>query len=1091
MRYEDLRTLTNQMPEFCLGGHQSAFSVIWTWQVFLSGICPSFKGAGDVHVARPAPSKIARFIGPTCRSEGVAKHCPKHYNLDTFKVGFHFPWECGLSQLCSLKAAYPSKALPIKKKTKININPINSPVHMSFPLASVTRPRSTWATAWKERSHLPVKLMVVAVVAAMAVFATMIGYEWKQQCEKVQPEEEPSLLATTKVESQEANSTQTSFLATTKVESQKANSTPTAQKKHPSDRFAFGLARCIASSHVVAGHLYAKSAIVGFPAFGWGFTWVPWFFMLSGFILFNAEMKRPTQETSLEYVLRRSVNIYPLYASGLILALIIAKCQGQAQGITTLLLQAWLLQAWVPQVTEHTLNMQCWFLCCLLVYWIFFKVVAKMVADMDLKCVIWTTIGICFLPWLLVFVPLIQGVDMYWYHEHAFGDTADPVDLWVVFLKFNPLAYAHIFFLGMCLAKLRTLIVLNKDTAGVHSDRQDLPYITLPCVQTLMEVMAPLGYVGLFLIFCFPAMQPPAAKMSARLSVLLPFQSMVLLGLAGLPGFQPEVAKWASHLNFLESYAYAVYVYQFICWHMWPEYRVGILFFIFLASCAVIAVHFVQKPAEELIKKTNNNKWVLLSLPVAMSLLLPALNYVVPTQKPVSAIPDLVKLEPGVYDLKLPLEVDRHADGSVLINPSVLVRGPDELIIVARQHRRSHQRESVDCMWEGKLVTCVDEVWHSSIVMGAVAITYSGWNKWLENGVAPPFPLMLPWRGLSTQNGTRLWRKLCHREKYIEANRTLQRLIVDGPEDPKVFSAPGQSGLLNIAFSSYPPSPGTRDSCTPEKSVLQMYLATGARALNPDAFVDGRHLNCGEDDRAEKNWIPFEYHGSLYFVYSVHPHVVMKVHKNGMCEDKIMSTYGPLSTLQGKYPGLAISGSARAVFVNETGATPNMPHPHYLALFHIKNPKNSSYVHYAYRFNPDPPFHILQVSAQLPLRAAQPEQQGSVPFAFASGLTVGVVGGGVGGQRVMISYAAGDLEPRMLVLSLEKFDSYFDPKHPGPRAALQPETSDMAPAPNPQVKPSWTAGSGVLLRCAALVVLGALVGPLLALLVMSHGRRER
>eukprot|EP00419_Tripos_fusus_P070587 CAMPEP_0172890128 /NCGR_PEP_ID=MMETSP1075-20121228/140469_1 /TAXON_ID=2916 /ORGANISM="Ceratium fusus, Strain PA161109" /LENGTH=190 /DNA_ID=CAMNT_0013744327 /DNA_START=114 /DNA_END=682 /DNA_ORIENTATION=+ len=189
--------------------------------------------------------------------------------------------------------------------------------------------------------------------------------------------------------------------------------------------------------------------------------------------------------------------------------------------------------------------------------------------------------------------------------------------------------------------------------------------------------MAPLGYVGLFLVFCFPAAQPPAAKLSSRLSVLLPFQSMVLLGLAGLPGFQPKVAEWASKLNFLESYSYAVYVNQFICWHLWPAYRVGFLFFIFLAGCAVIAVHLVQKPCEELIKKTANskwNKWVILSLPVATTLLLLALNYL-PNHEPVSSIPSVVMLGPSVYDVKLPLKADGATDGSVLINPSLLMQG--------------------------------------------------------------------------------------------------------------------------------------------------------------------------------------------------------------------------------------------------------------------------------------------------------------------------------------------------------------------------------------------------------------------------------
>lgn len=39
-------------------------------------------------------------------------------------------------------------------------------------------------------------------------------------------------------------------------------------------RYPLGLARFMASSHVVLGHLYARGVIPHYYFFGWGFTWV-------------------------------------------------------------------------------------------------------------------------------------------------------------------------------------------------------------------------------------------------------------------------------------------------------------------------------------------------------------------------------------------------------------------------------------------------------------------------------------------------------------------------------------------------------------------------------------------------------------------------------------------------------------------------------------------------------------------------------------------------------------------------------------------------------------------------------------------------
>ncbi|CAK0790110.1 unnamed protein product, partial [Prorocentrum cordatum] len=276
------------------------------------------------------------------------------------------------------------------------------------------------------------------------------------------------------------------------------------------------------------------------------------------------------------------------------------------------------------------------------------------------------------------------------------------------------------------------------------------------------------------------------------------------------------------------------------------------------------------------------------------------------------------------------------------------------------------------------------------------------------------------WTGLRTPQGAR-WAHLCVRETWVPQNKTLTRLVVTGPEDPKVFLAaptdPDAGPQVAVAFSSYPPL--GRHGCGGNATVPQMYLASGVDPGDPARRSTGQLLGCGELTRAEKNWIPFEAHGQLHFVYSVLPHVVVAAYEDGSCGERHYSSFAPLVRLQGKFPGLAIRGSAQAVYVDDPDATPNLPQAHFLALLHVVDARTRRYAHFAYRFSTKPPFDILQVSSQLPLRAARAGEQGAA-FAFASGL-------GVRDRQVIVSYAAGDHDPRIMMLTMWRLDQMFQP----------------------------------------------------------------
>ncbi|CAE7191314.1 mdmB [Symbiodinium necroappetens] len=844
------------------------------------------------------------------------------------------------------------------------------------------------------------------------------------------------------------------------------------------DRYSFGLARYLASLHVVLGHLNARGQTMDVYMCNWGFTWVPWFFMLSGFILCTAEMKNPRKEQPYEYVARRFVTIYPVYAVSLLIASVPAVIAGTLPSGWVLLMQAWLMQAWVPTVTEKGLQMQCWFLSCLVVYWTCFPTFARRVSQIQLQEVLLGMAALCSFPVLYMLIPDLFYGTTNWYEYHSWGKMRNATDIIVIVIKFHPICYLHVFLLGMLLARLRLL--LSEEMASEMRRALAL----------LLDLLAPVGYFGLLLVFNVPAASPPYAKLSARILVLLPLQAAILLGLAGLEGFpQPKLAKWVSGLNFLESYSYCVYVMQFICMKLWAGQEFSVPFFMYLIAIATLMQVFVQRPAEVLWKISPLKAAWMAPAGISMVLLLIWLGgWFLPAPTVEVDLPAKIHQD-GLLDVRLPLVMSdkdmRATGGGVFINPSIAV-SPDgnRLIIAARLHRRSSRllRESSNSIGNESNVTnnatkhdyeaVLEEIWHSQIVVGSVRMAAEDWRRFFS-GQLPEMTLR-PWSGLRMEDGKNwTYPNLCEREKYVPENKTLIRLVVTGPEDPKVIpltqgycdkssadcSTPREPGDLcgssrdhcrnchsrwcsseevQIAFSSYTPKAGK--DCK-RRDVMQMFLASGVDAKAVDKVSQGLHLKCGQWNHNEKNWIPFQRNSRTYVVYSLVPHLVHElVHDGqGTCGSQFRTLFPPLAQMQEKNLDKAYRGSGQAVHVDASAARAanlTLRQSHFLALFHVADLKVRRYWHYAYRFSPDPPFQILQVSKALPLQELPPRPF-APRFAFASGLAVH-------GHQVTIAYAAGDREPRALSMTLSRLDEFFAYVSIGP--ALRPHLPDSCGA---------------------------------------------
>jgi len=785
----------------------------------------------------------------------------------------------------------------------------------------------------------------------------------------------------------------------------------------------------------VIGHLAGRNGVVDpdYTYFAvWGFTWVPWFFMLSGFVLFSAYLKNPKEESMIQYALRRSVTIYPLYAVSLIPTFIVAKMLGKLAYPTsadplTLVAQSFLLQAWWPGWTERALQPHCWFLSCMVVYWVLFKPLAYCLKNLTLAKTISLMAFLMLLPWFLVFMPLMLQGDINWHKEHtsAFIDlqTDTALDFGVVMLKFHWICYLHVFVLGMLLARLRGLLDVKAKAAGpVKSWRN--PF------NVGLQFVAPAGYFFLLLIFGVPGFQRElwGYRLSARLSVLLPFQAMILFGLAGLPSLPLPIMSYAfSQLDFLENYSFAVYVFQWRCFEVWPTANMINLplFMLFVYASAVVIARCIQAPIQ---KWWANHPIGRCFVPVVLAAALASMDVLIPNPEPeLSKIPAQIRIDEQTLDIRLGL-IDTGAPvaGSALINPS-LKFDRDRVVVMARRHWT--ERTQYLASYNGSQATVIEDIWHSEILMGGAQVNPKDVANWpLENPVNSTGRRLSEqllggvelsaWTGLRTEAGT-AWEDLCVVDKYIPSNNTLLRHRVTGPEDPKVIA---QTNNVALVFSSLPPSLGDEANCrrNPKTGTLsaltQMYVAS-ANPSTPSAEATGYRLTYGQTEVAEKNWVPFVKDSTLHFVYKPTPHVILTADFLGESALAYSTDFRPLKQIVEDYPSISVRGSGDAVYVDDVDATPNQPRAHYLALLHLHDANTNRYAHFAYRFTAEAPFSILQLSEQLPLTEAEPTI-GAQPFAFASGLAVQ-------GRTVIITYGAGDRDARALVMTLDRLDEMF------------------------------------------------------------------
>ena len=99
---------------------------------------------------------------------------------------------------------------------------------------------------------------------------------------------------------------------------------------------------------------------------------VPWFFMLSGFVLTHAKLKskQPSRRENVAlFIKKRTAVIYPVYALSVLLAYLIDWWRDKALPPWYVgLSQGLLAQSWLPWLPEKSVQLHCWFLSAMVPY---------------------------------------------------------------------------------------------------------------------------------------------------------------------------------------------------------------------------------------------------------------------------------------------------------------------------------------------------------------------------------------------------------------------------------------------------------------------------------------------------------------------------------------------------------------------------------------------------------------------------------------------------------------------------------------------------------------------------------------------------
>lgn len=344
--------------------------------------------------------------------------------------------------------------------------------------------------------------------------------------------------------------------------------------------------RCFAALNIVFFH-YSNPKWFGpfAPIVNSGYVSVSFFILLSGFVLaYNYSGKaRAGKLNKVRFWEARFTRLYPIYLLGLLISIQVLPLEygAHTHGMfwTGMALTPLLLQGWVPQIATF-LNTPAWTMSAEAFFYFLFPWMARWKRP---KHIGWHVSKMACV-WLLSLVP---GTLYVLYHPDGLMHT-DRFSWgpWLNALKYTPLPHLASFIFGVMLAGLDEVI-----------DRASL----------LRPALGVFGFGSVYVLLAYGTVIPYPMIHDG---MLMPLFGCMVLGLAG-ENKLATLFGWAP-LVFVGEASYCMYLLHFNMWNLIHESHIldrlnlqqfdPWISYAILVAMAILALHFVEKPAQKQLR---------------------------------------------------------------------------------------------------------------------------------------------------------------------------------------------------------------------------------------------------------------------------------------------------------------------------------------------------------------------------------------------------------------------------------------------------------------------------------------------------------
>jgi len=344
--------------------------------------------------------------------------------------------------------------------------------------------------------------------------------------------------------------------------------------------------RCFAAINIVFFH-FSDPRWFGIlaPIVNAGYASVSFFILLSGFVMaYNYAAKARTGELdTVRFYEARFTRLYPIYLLSLLMAWRVVPAEYSAHSHamfwTGMVLSPLLLQGWIPSIATF-LNTPAWTMSAESFYYLIFPWMAKWKRPGNMRLHLAKMFGV----WMLGLIPgalyVIFNPDGI---PHPDRWSWGP---WLQALKFTPIPHLFSFIFGVMLASVDELLG--------RSSRLRLI----------------LGVFG-FATFTVLSLADHLPYAMLHDGLLMPLFGCIILGLAG--------NNWLAYgfgwgpLVFIGEASYCLYLLHFNLWNLIHNSHIldklhlarfdPWISYVLLIAMALIALHFVEKPAQRQLRK--------------------------------------------------------------------------------------------------------------------------------------------------------------------------------------------------------------------------------------------------------------------------------------------------------------------------------------------------------------------------------------------------------------------------------------------------------------------------------------------------------